>query len=287
MFFLLLSILSSLSIALIFKLIKRIKVKLFPIIILNYITAFAAGAILQPEMLSISGIVAKPWFEAMLLIGVLLIVMFFVIGVSTQKAGIGVTTVASKMSVIIPILFSIIYYSEDTPPLKVIGIIIALAAVFLTVYKKPEKTLNMQRIYLPIILFIGAGLIDSLVKYIQHDLLLPDEARGFTGLSFGVAGAAGIIVAFFNKLKLKDYFAGRTLITGILLGLANYGSIFFLISALNHSRLDSSIVYGINNVGIIILSLLPALLLFKEEFSLLNKVGVLLAVSSVIILMSV
>ena len=65
--------------------------------------------------------------------------MFFLIAYSSRKAGISVTTVASKMSVIFPIIFSLIIDTNDQlSNIKTVAIICTLAGVAITVYK-PRK----------------------------------------------------------------------------------------------------------------------------------------------------
>ena len=63
----------------------------------------------------------------------------------------------------------------------------------------------------------------------------------------------------------------------------NYYSIIFLIKALQIKTLDSSTLFTINNVGIVVASTLVGFLLFKEQFSLKNKLGILLAITAIVL----
>src|SRR5690554_3923375 len=109
MIFLILSILSSTSIYVVFKLVERHKVVNFSAIIVNYIVACFAGFFLSDINPFTLQVFSQKWLPIALLVGIMFIVMFYVIAKSTQKAGVGVTTVASKMSVVFPIVFSIWY----------------------------------------------------------------------------------------------------------------------------------------------------------------------------------
>ena len=71
----------------------------------------------------ITEIINSGWIYFGMMVGVLLIVMFFVVGLSSKVIGISITTVVSKMAVVIPMIFSIIAYNENTNPLKIISII--------------------------------------------------------------------------------------------------------------------------------------------------------------------
>ncbi|MFT5254386.1 MAG: putative membrane protein, partial [Flavobacteriales bacterium] len=66
-------------------------------------------------------------------------------------------------------------------------------------------------------------------------------------------------------------------------GVPNYYSIFFIIKALQNKNFESSTLFTINNVAIVILSTLVGLLLFKEKFSTKNKIGVALAILGIVL----
>jgi len=86
--------------------------------------------------------------------GILFITMFHFLGKSTQTAGVAITSVASKMSVIIPILVSIAIDPNDKlTPLRAVGIILALLAVLLIIIPKKTEKINPFRNYLPLIIF--------------------------------------------------------------------------------------------------------------------------------------
>src|SRR6056297_2983718 len=113
MIYLLLSILSSTSLFVIFKYVDKYKIRTFDVIIINYIVASALGFLISDYSQAFFPVYDKPWFPYSLIIGILFIVMFVIIGKSSQRVGIAITTVTSKMSVIIPISLSIIIDIND------------------------------------------------------------------------------------------------------------------------------------------------------------------------------
>jgi drug/metabolite transporter (DMT)-like permease len=283
MIYLILSIISSTVIAIIFKLMDKQDVALLPVIVVNYFSAFLAGLLLFNGELSLDYVIQSNWLYIAVLIGSLLIIGFYLIGYTTQKAGIAITTIANKMSVIIPIAFSIFYFSEAMSFLKALGIILALISVLLAVYKR-NKGEKIQFSLLPIVMFLVVGIIDAAVKLAQHSYVLEKDISLFTAISFGLAGIIGITsLTIQNKqwISFKSYWVW---IYGILIGLANFGSIYFLIHALNKSGFDSSIVYGVNNMGIILISIGLAVALFREKLSKINILGVFLALFAAVIL---
>ena len=104
-----------------------------------------------------------------------------------------------------------------------------------------------------------------------------------------MAAIAGIITKVLRKTSFKELLDKKILLWGIVLGISNYGSIYFLIKALNHknslgSTLDGSIVFGINNLGVIALSVIIGLIVFKEKFLKINWVGIILSFFAIYIL---
>ena len=290
MTYLLLSILSSTGIFLIFRLIEKRNVRTFPVIIINYLTASSLGFALSGEAGGVSWDFPLPFYVLAAVIGVLFIIMFFIVARSSQRAGMAVTTIAGKMSVIFPITFSILWDPGDSISLvKATGILVALPGVLFTVFKKRDKLPDLSLLYLPLILFVGMGIVDSLVKLAQHEYISDNNLSLFTALLFGISAFCGILISLTNRDKLNSLFNIRAVGWGILLGLVNFGSIFFLVRTLNYRHpvngtVDSSVVFGINNIGIVALSVLLGVLLFRERLSRLNIAGILICVIATIIL---
>jgi len=293
MIYLLLSILSSTSLFVIFKYVDKYKIRTFDVIIINYVVASALGFMISDYSQDFFPVHEKPWFPYSLIIGILFIVMFVIIGKSSQRVGIAITTVTSKMSVIIPISLSIIIdINDELSGLKSAGIILALAGVFLTVYRKRRVDFHIQDIYLPIILFLGMGIVDSFVRFAQFNYVSDDISAMFTAFLFAISALTGIVTNLFQKQSFKNLIKPATLFWGVLLGIGNYGSIYFIIRTLNYridggETIDGSVVFGINNIGIVALSVFIGLIVFRERLSRLNWIGVTLSFAALYILSKV
>ncbi|MEZ5014239.1 MAG: hypothetical protein R2794_08100 [Chitinophagales bacterium] len=62
-------------------------------------------------------------------------------------------------------------------------------------------------------------------------------------------------------------------------------TMYFLMAALNKPRWDSSTLFPVNNIAIVIGSCLTAAFLFREKLSGLNILGIILAVTSILLIM--
>jgi len=285
MIYLLLTILSSTSIYVIFRLAHNYSCKLTSLISLNYLvaTGLGFGFLIEFNTVMITGL--KSWILFAALLGTLFIAMFYLIGTSSQKAGITVTTLANKLSLIFPVLFSLIYFDEQIETIKYVGIITAVMAVFLTIYKRDIRRTNLLFFLLPVSIFFGSGITDSLVKYVQTVKIEQTESAIFSSFVFLVAFITSLIISLFNKKMNWKIIHSPTLIFGVLLGLVNFGSLYFLISALNRSNLKSSLVFAVVNISIVLLSAVIGKLLFGERLSKINMAGIFLAVLSIYFLL--
>lgn len=286
MHFLFLCILSSTSIFIVFKSIDRQGIPAFPVIVINYLAAAILGFIINPGAISFSVLREAPWLPISVIIGILFIIMFFLIALSSRKAGISITTVASKMSVIFPILFSLLIDPSDRlTGLKAAAILATLAGVGLTVYKPGKSSLDLPLIYIPLLLFLGMGIVDSMVKFAQHRFVGDSHTALFSAVLFLNAFLSGLIALAFFPKYLRNFTRLSTWAWGLLLGAVNFGSIFFLVRALNYispsgSGTDSSILFGVNNLGIVALSVLVGLWIFKEKLLYVNWLGILLSAAA-------
>lgn len=290
MHFLILCILSSTGIFIIFKVLDRMGLPAFPVIVINYLAATLLGFLIHAGPVSLVDLRTVNWLPASVLIGVLFIVMFFIIGYSTRKAGISVTTVASKMSVIFPMGFSLaIDPSDRLSTVKLAGLLFALAGVGLTVLKPQKARIDIRIIYVPLILFTGMGFVDSLVKYAQHHFVRDPDTALFGAVVFLNAFLSGLIITAFFPRYHRRFLKPSVWALGLLLGGVNFGSIYFMVRALNYrspvgTGIDSSVVFGVNNLGIVGLSVLAGLWIFRENLLPLNWIGISLSIVAILLL---
>ena len=75
----------------------------------------------------------------------------------------------------------------------------------------------------------------------------------------------------------------KNVIGGIALGIVNYASIYFLLKALQFEGLESSTIFTVNNVAIVMLSTLIGLVLFREKIYVKNWIGIFIAIISIVL----
>ncbi|MBW1297724.1 EamA family transporter [Aquimarina litoralis] len=284
MIYLLLSILASSWIFITFKLFTKYKVDTLQAIVINYIVASSSGFIAYSKPINLDSISSFSWFYITIALGLIFILVFNLMAITTQKNGLSVAAVASKMSVAIPVIFGIIVYQESTGLLKISGILIALVAVYLTSVKNENGiSIKTQNLIYPLLVFFGGGVIDTSLKYMEQNHVGEEETSIFSACIFGFAAIIGICVLLFKFIRRELDIELKNIIAGICLGVPNYFSIYFLIQALRNENMDSSTVFIINNVAILLLSTLAGILFFKEKLIPKNWLGIILAIISILL----
>ncbi len=278
-----LSICFSSLIFVIFKLYEVYKIETVFAITTNYVVACIVGLFFYSGDVNPNEIIQQPWFIGTLLLGVLFIVVFNLIARTSQKVGVSVASVATKMSLVIPVIFGVLVYKENLGVIKVIGILLALAAVYFASIKENQISIKRSTLILPILVFLGSGIIDTSIKYAQEVHIKENEFPLFSATVFAAAAIAGIVFIGIKTFKTSFKVNLRNILGGIALGVPNYFSIYYLLRALQHPSLNSASVFTINNVAVVMLSTLLGIILFREQISPKNWSGITLAIISIIL----
>lgn len=278
---LVISIIISSCLFVIFKLFDVFKIDTLQAITINYFIAFLIGFLSSDLSLEIAQIPKQPWFIGAISLSVIFIVVFNLMAATAQRNGLSVASVANKMSVIIPVIFGVIVYHEAVGYLKVIGIILALVAVYLSASKSDSEPLRRKNMIFPLLLFIGSGVLDTTLKYVETRLVPDGGVPIFSATIFIFASLLGCVLLMVQAYQGRFKFQFKNIIGGIALGIPNYYSIEFLLKALKTEGFESSTVFTINNVSVVILTTLFGLLIFKEKLIKKNWAGIGIAIVSI------
>ena len=279
---LLLSIVFSTILVVFFKLFARLGVNNLLAIVINYITAAITGMLILP--FSLKQAFESPWWFHTLILGIVFVSIFLVMALTTQKAGMAVTSVAGKMSMVIPVMVGVLYFKEQLNSLQWIGLATAFLAVLAISFRKDQVKPSIWVILLPFVLFIGSGFIDTYLNVAQKLLINEDEFVPFTSLVFLFAFMSGAFFLTVQTIRNHELPTVKSIVAGILLGIFNWGSLFFLLRALRFAEFPSAVLFAFNNIGIVIASAITGILLFREKYVWINYVGLILSVLAIIFL---
>ncbi|MFT6370867.1 MAG: drug/metabolite transporter (DMT)-like permease [Maribacter sp.] len=218
-------------------------------------------------------------------LGVLFILVFNLMAATSQKLGVSVASVATKMSFVLPAILAVVLYNEQIDAIKLLGIAIAILAVYLSSMKQSSGNFKISMLLLPFLVFLGSGIIDSAIKYFQEAHVPETEFALFSAVLFFFAGCSGLLFIGFTSFKQPLKLNPRNILGGIALGIPNFFSIYFLLLALGYKGLSSASIFTANNVGIVVLSTVLGIVLFQEKLSTKNWLGIGLAVISIVLVL--
>jgi drug/metabolite transporter (DMT)-like permease len=283
MIFLILSIIASTFTVSFFKIFERVRVNTLQGIIFNYITCAVLGNLITNETPVITtDFYNQPWFPYTILLGFLFISIFFAIGETSQKMGVSVSMVSAKLSVVVPIVFALLFFSECLTVFQIAGIALSLLAVYFISQKHNDGSTKTKNIWiLPAIVFIGSGIIDTTLNLIQKRFIpAVSEAYVITTV-FSIAFVLGALFLTYLVVFKNEKVAFNNVYWGMFLGIPNYFSMLFLVKTLSYFPTASATIFPINNIGIVASSTLVSVLFFKEKLNTKNIIGLTLSLIAI------
>lgn len=278
---LILTILFSSLIIVTFRLVARFKLNELEVIVWNYLFATTLGVVIWKESLSLELIVGKPWLGIALLTGVFFILTFYLMSLSAAKAGLAITAVASRMSVVIPVIAGFLLFKDELSWMKVAGIVLTIFSFALIFKPKGNIKVNMLQTLPPFLLFIGIGANDTLMKYAQHHFLQNDESL-FLTVVYSVALLIGVIILTQRMVTGRQKVNVKSVLAGLVLGMLNFGATYYFIKGL--SLFESVVYFPVVNVSIVSLTAMIGVLFFREKFSVINWVGIFMAIFAIMLI---
>ena len=281
MIYVILTILVFNLLIIIFKLFDRFKVDNLQALIVNYITAGTIGFILSEKSINLHHILSAPWLYHAIAIGFLFIIVFNFYAFGTQKVGIAVTTVANKMSLVIPVVAALILYPEDQISTeKIIGFVFALIGIYLASTKGGKLNFNIKYLWLIILVFVGQGIADAIFND-SKTMLNPGEDMLYFIVLFFMASISGILILLGKSIASPPKFELKNILWGVILGVPNFFSLLFMLNALSAPGMEASVVFPMVSMGVVVLSSIIGIILYKEKLTRGNWIGILFACGAI------
>ena len=284
MLFLLLSIVLNSLIFAIFKWFGIKKVQTFQAIVVNYFICVITGIFFTGIEPVLNQSPESGWMYIALGLGAVFISIFYLMALTAQKFSMAAASIASKMAFVIPVLFSIFVLKIESNFVwyNIIGVFLALIATYLSSAGNSEVTVKNKWLWLlPVLVFIGNGIIDTTINYTNLNYLNADTAAIFPIYIFLSAAVIGGVVLLIKGEGISKL----SIFSGIFLGVINYFTVYVFLVALGELDNNGAFVFPIFNTGIVVLSALTGLIVFREKLSSLNKIGILIAVLAIILVM--
>jgi drug/metabolite transporter (DMT)-like permease len=260
-------------------------------VIFNYYTCVAMGLALMPDR---DQYFSADWTSTptllTLALGTMFIIVFVLIGFTTTKVGVTAASLAGNMSLVIPVLFGLFVFKNNNKEFtfwNYTGLLLALIALAFSTLKKEDADKAAKSgwvLFLPLLLFLGSGTNNTLINYISATFYKPEQSALFTALACTGAILVGTVFLIFKVLAANEKVSGRSILGGLILGIPNFLSFYFLLGALSDFGNSAAFVFPIYNVLSMLMSAFLAWVLFKETLQPLNKLGLVLAVLAIFLI---
>lgn len=281
MFYLISVILLTTAIIILFRYFDKFRIDITQAIVTNYLLASALG-FMQTDGLVPADIPGKEWFIYSITAGITLTLAFYLYAYSSLRAGVAITAVSGKMSVVIPVGAGILLYGESTGLIKTAGISAALIAFYLTFRKEGKNKISDSKYFLlPVMLFMVNGMNDTLIKHAEKNCI-HGETMAFLSTTFMFSFFAGMVVLIISALAGKQKINMRSIVAGIILGLINWGSTLGFLKAIG--VYESTVFFPVYNVSVVAILALTGYFIFREKLTKINWIGIILAAASIILI---
>ena len=248
----------------------------------NYVFAAGTGFLMCKQFDTPTQLVSEPWFGLSILTGFWFIFTYLLMTASTQRSGVTVTSLSSKLSVVLPTLAGVVLFSEKLNFVATMGIVLALVALVLVVGGKNTTNKDIKINWLlPVLIFFGTGTGDILMKLTEQQNSSDDMGFMIAFIYF-IAMLFGFLVVAFDLIRGKSKWQWKSAIGGITLGVINFFSTFCVYNAMR--CFDNVVLFPIYNIGVVCLTALTGWLLFKEKLTWKNYLGLAIAIIAVILI---
>ena len=282
MLYLILAIICSTGVFVAMRLFERFKLDNHQALMWNYVFAAGTGFLMCKQFDTPAQLVGEPWFGLSLVTGFWFIFTYLLMTTSSQRSGVTITSLSSKLSVVLPTLAGVLLFHEKLNLMATTGIVLALTALFLVVGGKNNSSKTGKTNWLlPILIFFGTGTGDILMKLTEQRNT--SEDMGFMiAFIYLIAMLFGLALVGFDLVKGKSRWQWKSAVGGIGLGVINFFSTYFVYKSMR--LFDNVVLFPVYNIGVVSLCALTGWLLFKEKLTWKNYLGLAIAIVAVILI---
>ena len=286
------TILSTVFIYLLFPSFKRWGVQTSWAITINYFVAATLGWTLAGGTEALIRATSASWILPLSALGVLFYPLFRLTARCSQELGVSVATIASKLSMAIPVLVLAFVDGMDGITWgQWVGMALAFPAVWLSASSGndreedlPSASPQQNLWWIPVTMFLGSGCIDLMFGWFSTDPSLdqPGMQMAFASVPFTLGGMVGLADQIRRGQGLPKR---RDLLGGLTLGVTNFASLYFLLLAFDSGMFERAMVVPLLNLSVIVLATVGGIYLLKDIPNQKARWGVVLATASIGLMM--
>jgi uncharacterized membrane protein len=296
MIYFLLAVVFTVALYLIMRSYPRYQVNSFHAVVFNYYSCVLTGLILTPDLAVFRAVSFDSEGTILTLaLGAMFVTAFMLIGLSAQKVSVTAASLAGNMSLVIPVLFGLFVFKNNNKEftfLNYAGLAVALLALaFGAIQKSGKNTENRSQplaagglwIY-PVLTFLASGTNNTLINFLSVKYYPAGQTTVFMITACFGAVLIGTTLLLYRIIATSEKLQWRSVVGGLILGVPNFLSLYFLLLALASFGNSAAYVFPIYNILSMLVSAFAAWAIYKETLNSLNKLGLILAVIAIILI---
>jgi len=277
MHYLILSIVCSVSVSILLKISKNKEISINQAVAINYpVAAISAFVLFKPNFVDNYNVLLSEW-QILLPLGILMPSVFIIMGECVKQAGIAKSDAAQRLSLFLPILAAFLIFGEILSIGKILAVILAIVSLTALVYKPKSKTQSTGSIWILLGVWFGYGIIDILFKQLSKNTAM-------TATNLCTVFVLSAIILFTYLIVRKTKWTKISILGGIILGCLNFGNIYFYFRAHQAYNSNPTLIFAAMNLGVISLGTIIGTAVFKEKINVINIIGIVLAMVSIVCL---
>lgn len=283
MIYLFLAALCSATLTLVLKLFRNPKGNRFGIILGNYLTCVLIAFLQMPEKGKLFSLSSSTLLMSTVA-GFLYVAGLVLIQTSVKVNGATMTSAFSKLSLIVPLAVSFLFFNEIPSLLKIGGLLLAACAILLINSSGKNGAAagdEKKSLSLLLLTLLAVGCSDSMTKIFSRLGNQSEDTRYFFFL-FSTAALLTLVLAAVEKKKTGKGFRLTELASGILAGIPNYFASYLLLQSV--LELPASLVYPCYSVGAILLVTLGSAVFFREKLGRRQYIGLAVILCALVLL---
>ncbi len=216
-----------------------------------------------------------------LIYGLLLLSAQWFYTVALKKGTTGVCSTVYSLGFILPTISGAVFWNESITLFNLLGILCVIPAIIISGTKGSNATAAVGRGYIfPLVtaMLSSGGL--GIMQKVQQASSYADEKAAFVLVAFAFAGLASLLFVLPSKQS------NQRLTCKKLLSAAGVGVCFGCCNLLNTTlagRLDSAVFFPLQNISVILLSLILGIIIYKERLRLREASVLILGIASILL----
>lgn len=251
------------------------------------ITAFIAGGFIVISVIlfcvfGLNGVKTETLIYGVVL-GVLTTFFQLFYTKAMKNGPVSITALVANLQIILPTIFSAIFYNDEFGVFKILGVVFLIASMFLLLRPKDGEKTKLWILFV-MIAFLSGGSA-SIVQKIQAESIVSEQRNQMVLICYMTASVLTSIILVINRIGCKKpTFRFNLKTSGLMIALGATLCAYQVLLVYLISIMPGTIVYPLHNVMVVLFTAVMGFIFFKEKFDKFSLIGIIVSALSILFL---